>query len=107
MTKKPLFWIVISIASALSFVFSAHFFTRAFPTLDVPISMSRDAALIAAKQRAAALKLAPADAQTAVRFHNDGDTQNFIELEGGGRDAFTALLANDIYQTLQWEVRCG
>jgi hypothetical protein len=105
MTKKPIFWIVITLVSALSFAFSWRFFTQAFPVLNVDISMSREAALAAATTRAGALKLAPADARSAVRFNTDNNTQNFIELEGGGKDAFLALATKDIYQTLQWEVR--
>ncbi len=73
--------------------------------MEVDISMTRDAALKTATERVATLKLAPADARSAVRFNNDSEAQNFIELEGGGKEAFNALLKQDIYQTLQWEVR--
>ncbi len=105
MTKKPFFWIAIVIASAMSFYFSWLFFAQAFPLLNVDVSISRAAVLEAATARAAALKLAPADARHAVRFSTDSEAQNFIELEAGGKSAFTALLNNDIYQALTWEVR--
>lgn len=105
MTRKPLFWIAIAIASTMSFYFSWLFFGQAFPLLNVDVSMSRAAVLEAATARAAALKLAPADARSAVRFSNDSEVQNFVELEAGGKTAFTALLSNDIYQALKWEVR--
>lgn len=105
MTKKPYFWIAVTLASALCFFFSWRFFTEAFPTLNVDVKMTRAGALDAASRRVAAHRLAPADARTAVRFSNDSNAQNFIELEGGGKDAFIALLKQDIYQSLQWEVR--
>ncbi len=103
--KKTLVWIAIAFASALSFFFSWHFFANAFPLLNVDISMSRDAALSTAKVRATSLKLAPAQAHTAIRFSTDSDTQNFIELEGGGKQTFLNMLHQDVYQALQWQVR--
>jgi hypothetical protein len=105
MTKKPLFWIILAFASALSIAFSWHFFAEAFPLLNIDISMSRAQAQEAAATRAAALKLAPADARSAVRFTTDTEAQHFIELEAGGKEVFFDLLKRDIYQALKWEVR--
>ena len=105
MTSKPRFWVAIALASALSFYFSWHFFAKAFPLLNIDITMSRDAALRTATARAAALAFAPPDARSAVRFTKDDEAQNFTELEAGGADAFIGLMSKDIYQAFKWEVR--
>ncbi len=105
MTKKPLFWLCLSIASLLCLLFSWQFFASAFPFYNADISMSREAAEAAAKERVTRLQLAPRDARAAVRFSSDDATQNFIELEGGGKEAFVAMLQNDVYAALRWEVR--
>lgn len=60
---------------------------------------------MAAQERVTRLQLAPRDAQAAVRFSTDEETQNFIELEGGGKEAFVAMLQKEIYAALRWEVR--
>ena len=45
-------------------------------------------ALAKAEATAALMALAPDDARSAVRFAHDSATQNYVELEGGGRTAF-------------------
>src|SRR5207253_3148663 len=42
---------------------------------------------------------------TAVRFAHDDATQNYIELEGGGKRAFAALLEANAYAPYWWDVR--
>ncbi len=105
MTKKPLFWLFFCLSSLLCLVFSWQFFTSAFPFFDTPMAMSSAQATQAARTRASALKLAPVDANSAVRFYSDEASQNFMELEGGGKDAYLHLLNNEIYPALRWEVR--
>ena len=39
------------------------------------------------------------------RFAHDGATQNYVELEGGGRAAFGALVKGDLYAPYWWDVR--
>jgi hypothetical protein len=40
-----------------------------------------------------------------VRFSHDDDAQNYIELEGGGKDAFAGLVRGDLYSPYWWDVR--
>jgi hypothetical protein len=40
-----------------------------------------------------------------VRFAHDSDTQNYVELEGGGKAEFGALVQGDVYAPYWWDVR--
>jgi hypothetical protein len=40
-----------------------------------------------------------------VAFAHDGATQNFVELEAGGKPAFTRMLNGTLYSPYWWEVR--
>ncbi len=51
------------------------------------------------------MALAPDDARSAVRFAHDSATQNYVELEGGGRTAFGTLVKGDLYAPYWWDVR--
>ena len=57
------------------------------------------------RETAARLGLAPEGARAAARFGHDQATQNYVELEGGGKPAFAALVAGDVYAPYWWEVR--
>lgn len=105
MTRKPLFWLLLASFSALALLFSWHFFSLAFPSLDLSVKMSRSEALAAAQSRARDLQLATPDARTAVRFFNHDEVQNFLELEGGGSATVQSLQKGQIFPLRQWEVR--
>ena len=105
MTRKPLFWLLLASLSALALLFSWHFFSLAFPSLDLSVKMSRGEALVAAQTRARDLRLAAPDTRTAVRFYNHDEVQNFLELEGGGSTSVQSLQKGQIFPLRQWEVR--
>ena len=105
MTRKPWFWLLLTICSVLCLIFSWRFFTLAFPTLDLSIQMSRSEAEKAARQRVAALQLAAPDTLSAVRFYQQNEVQNFIELEAGGADGLKKLITEQAFSIAQWEVR--
>src|SRR6185369_12588632 len=73
--------------------------------LNLEVTMSRREALAQGEELAAARKLAPEGARSAVRFSHDGTVQNYIELEGGGKSAFAALVKSDLYAPYWWDVR--
>ncbi len=103
--RKPAFWTAFALVSAACLALALKLFPVALPIVNVDISMSRDAAVAAARERAAALKLASPDARAAVLFQTDGATQNYIELEGGGKKAFGELVKGDLYAPYVWVVR--
>jgi hypothetical protein len=104
-TRKPAFWIAFAVISALSAVFAWRFFPQALPLIKLDVKMTRDDAIDRAIALSGKLDLAPADARRAALFTHDGTTQNFVELEAGGKSRFAELLTGDVYAPYWWEVR--
>ena len=104
-TRTRPFWIVYAIASLVALVVAIRLFPLAIPIVNLDIKMSRDEAIAAARTLATRLALAPDGARAVARFAHDATTQNYVELEGGGKRAFTALTQGDRYNPYWWEVR--
>jgi hypothetical protein len=104
-TTRPAFWAAFVLLSVVSAVLAWRYFPEALPLINLDVRMSREQALEEAGAIAERLHLAPADAQRAVIFAHDGQTQNYVELEGGGKSAFTRLLSGEVYSPFTWEVR--
>src|SRR5579864_345326 len=104
-TSRPTFWAAFAVLSVLSALVAWRYFPQALPLINLDVKMSREQALEQAGEVAARLHLAARDAQRAVVFTHDGTTQNYVELEAGGKPAFTRLLAGDVYSPFRWEVR--
>src|SRR5215472_6152060 len=104
-TKKPTFWIVFAIVSLLSGAFAWRYFPEALPIINLDVKMSRQDALVQAATVADRLHLIAADARQAALFTHDSATQNFVELEAGGKPAFARLISGDLYAPYRWEVR--
>ena len=106
MTRKPLFWIVFSALGAAGFVIAVWLFPRAFPIIDLDIEMDQATAIEQAAELAAEYGWSPADARSATTFGQlDFEVQTYVELEGGGRDAFVNLADENIYHPYGWSVR--
>ncbi len=103
--RKPLFWICFSLVSALCFVYTYTFFSRAFPIVNLTITMDRDQALEQSRHLAQLFKWGPSDPSTAISFNSDSQAQTFIELEGGGQDAYLEMLKQHWYEPYTWHVR--
>src|SRR5215470_5773615 len=104
-TKKPAFWIAFALVSVLGGAFAWQFFPQALPIINLDVKMTREDALAQAASVADRLHLIDRDASAAALFTHDGTTQNFVELEAGGKPAFTRLLSGDLYAPYRWEVR--
>ncbi|MGE5090055.1 MAG: type II CAAX prenyl endopeptidase Rce1 family protein, partial [Candidatus Levyibacteriota bacterium] len=104
-THKPAFWVVYALVSLAALAVALRLFPLAIPIVNLDVTMSRGEAVAAARALAARLKLAPADARSAVRFDHDSEAQNYIELEGGGKSAFARLTRGGAYAPYWWEVR--
>lgn len=104
-TYNPLFWIALSCISAGIFVASTRFFSVAFPLVNVDISMTRSQALDKAAALTQRLGFQTQNYSDAISFESDSTAQTFIELEGGGKEAFNTMLQNHIYEPYQWKVR--
>lgn len=104
-TRKPTFWAVYALASLAALAVALRLFPLAIPIVNLDVTTSRGEAVAAARALAAKLKLAPADARSAVRFSHDSEAQNYIELEGGGKGAFARLTRSGVYAPYWWDVR--
>jgi hypothetical protein len=103
--RRPAFWIVLALLS-LGAVFAAvHYFPQAFSILALDITMDRAQALEAAQRIAARDGLGPQGFRQAASFSGDDEAQTFVELEGGGKAAFTRMLRENLYAAYLWRVR--
>ncbi len=108
--RKPVFWIVLLIASALCAFTVFRYFGDAFSVLDLDVRMSRTQAIAEARRIVDDKKLSTAKlTESAASFSGDTAVQTFIELEGGGKPALKPLLGGDggggEYTLYKWRVR--
>ena len=103
--RRPAFWLVLAVFSIASAVVAVRYFPRAFSIVALDITMDREQALAQARDVMARESLGPAGYRQAASFTLDGEAQTFIELEAGGKDAFTAMLKNGLYSAYSWRVR--
>ncbi len=108
MTRRPVFWVLLCLGSIAGGWFAWRTFPSAFPLVNVDLRMDRAQALAAAESLAQAHGWGPASpgkARLAATFDLDENTQTFVELEGGGKEAFTQMLRDGLYEAYTWRVR--
>jgi hypothetical protein len=103
--QRPAAWILLVLLAAASATAAWIYFPQAFSILSLDIAMDRGAALARARDLAARHGLGPAAHRQAASFSLDSETQTFVELEGGGKDVFTAMLRDGLYAAYAWRVR--
>jgi hypothetical protein len=103
--RRPLFWIVLALLSAGAAVVGVRYFPQAFSIVALDITMDRGHALDEARAVAARNNLGPPGYREAASFSGDDEAQTFVELEGGGKDAFTRMLREHLYEAYTWRVR--
>jgi Type II CAAX prenyl endopeptidase Rce1-like len=106
MTRRPLFWIVFAALGLAGAATALELFTVAVPNVALDIAMDRQSAMAEADALAERYGWGPDEARSAASFGQvDGMVQTYVELEGGGRDAFVGLAEEGVYQPYQWRVR--
>ncbi|HIC52812.1 MAG TPA: CPBP family intramembrane metalloprotease [Gemmatimonadetes bacterium] len=106
MTRRPTFWIIFCALGIAGAVTAIRLFSVAMPSISLDISMDRGSALAEAAALAERYGWAPSDARSAASFGQVGsEVQTYVELEGGGSDAFANLANLGVYQPYQWAVR--
>ena len=106
MTRRPTFWIIFCALGIAGAVTGIRLFSVAMPSISLDISMDRGSALAEAAALAERYEWAPYDARSAASFGQVGsEVQTYVELEGGGSDAFANLAKAGVYQPYQWSVR--
>ncbi len=103
--QRPVFWVAYVLFAIVCLAVAWRVFPEAMPIVHLDVTMTRQQAVDEARALASKLALAPADARTAIVFNEDGATQSYVELEGGGKDAFAKLVAGKVYAPYWWEVR--
>ena len=104
-TRRPAFWIAYGAFAAIALGLAWRLFPLAIPIVNLDVTLGRNEAVAKAESLAAKLGLAPQDARSAARFAHDSSTQNYVELEGGGKAAFGTLVMGTLYAPYWWEVR--
>ncbi len=104
-TRRPVFWIGYALLALLCAAAARHLFPLAIPLVSLDIKLARHDAIVKAETIARERSLVPEGARAAAQFRNDQSAQNYIELEGGGKPAFTRLVAGTSFAPFWWEVR--
>jgi hypothetical protein len=105
MFRKPAFWIALAAFAIASAVLAVRLFPLAFPIVQIDLTMDREGALEAARVLAARDGVGPRTYREAASFVSDAQAQTFVELEGGGKEAFARMLRERLYEAHTWRVR--
>lgn len=102
---KKFTWFLLSCLMAASAFFTWNYWDKVFPIVNLSITMDRSAAISKALDVANQHKFDTQDYSQAVQFKEDGMLQAFVELEGGGKQAFLDMMNKGYHQPFQWVVR--
>src|SRR4030095_623996 len=105
LSRSPFLWIGATLLSGLLYFFTFHFFPQTFPIIHLDITMDLKHALKDADTIAQKYNLGPIEHRNAAMFHTDALVKTFVELEGGGKDAFVAMMEEKLYMPYTWRVR--
>ena len=105
MLRRPALWIALALLSAGAALVGVRYFPQAFSIVALDITMDRGRALDEARAVAARNSLGPTGYREAASFGGDDEAQTFVELEGGGKEAFTRMLREHLYEAYTWRVR--
>ena len=104
-TNRLLFWIVLVLLSLGSLAGAYRYFGEAFPLITLDLQMDRAGALQRARELAGRYQWGPREFEQAASFGSSSQVQNYIELEGGGKETFSRVMASDLYSAYTWRVR--
>ena len=105
LSRRPLFWIALLGIFIGGAAFSIKYFPKVFPIVNLDITMNRQAALDKAKELSLQYNWGPKGFEQTASFSTEEMTKNFIELEGGGKEAFNTILQEKYYSPYAWNVR--
>src|SRR3954469_992252 len=105
MLRRPGFWLAFAVLSIAAAVFTFKNFSTAFPLVSIDLKMDREDALRTARALAAKNAWPPVGFDQAAEFSADQEVQNFIELEGGGKQELGRILKEKIFAPYTWRIR--
>src|SRR4030095_7182659 len=97
MLRRPAFWIAFAAFSLVAAAFTFRNFSAAFPLVSIDLQMNRGEALRQARSLAEKNAWPPPGFDQAAEFCGNQETQNFIELEGGGKPELGRILKDRIF----------
>ena len=105
MLRKPVFWVALTLASLLGVAVAVHLFPRALPFVTLDLKMDRATALERAEDLARRHGWGPENPRQAAGLMSSDTVQAYVELEGGGNDAFARMLVEGVFHPFTWQVR--
>lgn len=106
MTRRPAFWVFLGVLGVAGFFAALRLFPLAFPLISLDITMDRDAALSGSAILSERYGWDRPETRVAASFGQiDPQVQTYVELEGGGREAFVELADQNTYHPYGWTVR--
>jgi membrane protease YdiL (CAAX protease family) len=105
MFRKPAFWAAFTAVALLGVAVAIQLFPRAMPFVTLDLQMDRAGAMARAQELAATHGWGPPDHRVAAGLMSSDTVQSYIELEGGGNEAFARMLGEDVYRPFTWDVR--
>ncbi len=103
--NHPVSWIIFVMLAIGSIFYIYYNFGKANSLVNIDVNMDRKEALEKAAKIAREFEIGPQEFRQAAAFRNDSHFQNFVELEAGGLDTFTQLVADGYYSSYHWSVR--
>lgn len=102
---KKTTWIFLGLLSVVSAIGFWKYFDKVFPIVNLAVTMDRHQAEQKALEFAQNNQFDVQGYDTALQFKEDGMLQAFVELEGGGKQAFKDMISKGYHQPYQWSVR--
>ena len=106
MPRRPAFWIAFAALGLGGLITAVRLFSVALPNISIDITMDRAEALARAAELALENGWGAPDDRSAASFGAVApEVQMYVELEGGGREAFGRLSEQGVFEPYQWRVR--
>ena len=102
---SPKVWVLGLLLSLAGAVGAIAFLAKQVPALDVDISFSQSQAVSATETLRATRFPSLEVTRQASDFGRDRHLQNYVELEGGGLEAFRSILHNPNFAPYAWNAR--
>ena len=105
MLGSRLLWTLFVVLSAGAAIFTLRNFSTAFPLVSIELKVDRADALRSARTIAQRNAWPPEGFDQAAEFGGSQEVQNFVELEGGGKQELGRILKEKIFALYTWRVR--
>lgn len=98
-------WIVLTLLTVASCAVVYKYFDRAMPFVHISITMDAHEARVAATEMANKLEWNVDGYCQSLKFSDRSEVQAFVELEGGGKQAYLDMIDKGYHQPYAWLVR--